>query len=148
VSGEPVTHAKICRVCKQDCSTRPRQKDKDGSYTCQACLDKSGKGRAPGSEQVAIDPGLAAALKGVDQAAMTACPNCGVLLKPSAVLCTGCGFDVEKGRALRTRVSIEKGGGGDKGPNAQRNKNIVVGIVAVLILAGAAVVILNQMGVL
>lgn len=32
--------AKVCVVCKQDCSKRPRIKDPQGRYTCQACADK------------------------------------------------------------------------------------------------------------
>ncbi len=151
MSNEPASAAKVCKVCKQDCSNRPRQRDKEGRYTCQDCLDKLAKakgGSKPVGEQSALDPGLAAALKGVDQTAMTACPNCGVLLKPGAVLCTGCGYDLEKGRPLRTRLSVEKGAAGPAdAATAKRNKNIVVGIVAIVVLGGATYMILNQMGI-
>lgn len=30
---------KVCTVCREDCSTRERTKDKQGRYTCKACLD-------------------------------------------------------------------------------------------------------------
>ncbi|MGH7132421.1 MAG: hypothetical protein ACREJO_10800 [Phycisphaerales bacterium] len=32
--------AKVCVVCKQDCSNRPRNKDEQGRYTCQDCAKK------------------------------------------------------------------------------------------------------------
>ena len=32
--------AKVCIVCKQDCSARPRNKDEQGRYTCQDCAKK------------------------------------------------------------------------------------------------------------
>lgn len=130
MSNEPAPAAKVCRVCKQDCSNRPRQRDKEGRYTCQDCLDKLAKakgGAKPGVEQPALDPGLAAALAGVDQAAMTPCSNCGILLKPDAVLCTACGFDISKGRATRTRVqelSSRERSAVEKTPKARSGVNI------------------------
>lgn len=39
MAGEAVA-AKVCVVCKQDCSKRPRIKDPQGRYTCQTCADK------------------------------------------------------------------------------------------------------------
>lgn len=35
--------AKICVRCNEDCSTKPRVKDKSGRYMCQACVDASGE---------------------------------------------------------------------------------------------------------
>lgn len=32
--------AKVCIVCRQDCSNRPRNKDEQGRYTCQDCAKK------------------------------------------------------------------------------------------------------------
>lgn len=111
--------AKTCVVCKQDCSGRPRQKDDQGRYTCQSCLDKQAKsqprtgtpakagapaGPAPTTKQPQGDPALAAALAGVDQTAMTPCPNCAVLQVPGAVVCTSCGFDFQREKPIRTRV--------------------------------------------
>ncbi len=102
--------AKVCRVCNQDVSKKPRQKDAQGRYVCQECLDKAktrdgNAGRAAASADAnGVDPGLAAALAGVDQTAMSPCPGCGTLLKPDAALCTNCGFDLSKGKAIKTRV--------------------------------------------
>jgi hypothetical protein len=130
VSNETAPAAKVCQVCKQDCSARPRQKDAQGRYTCKECLDKAAARRASPKAQSAapeVDPGLAAALAGVDQAAMTPCSNCGILLKPDAVLCTACGFDISKGRATRTRVqelSSRERGAVEKAPMARSGVNI------------------------
>lgn len=115
MSTEPASSTKVCIICHQDCSNRPRQKDGQGRYVCQDCLNKAKQqgakekmaapaAKAPPRSEAPIDPGLAAALADVDQGAMEPCPNCAVLLKPGAVLCTSCGFDIEKGKAVRTRV--------------------------------------------
>lgn len=48
--------AKICVVCKQDCSKKPRIKDPQGRYTCQACADK----RAAKQQVAAVPAGAAA----------------------------------------------------------------------------------------
>lgn len=74
-SGEravaPVS-SKVCTVCREDCSTRERTKDKQGRYTCKACLDAhkqrvesaraqaQAAGAAPG--QVVVKPEAARSL--------------------------------------------------------------------------------------
>ena len=37
---QPAVSAKVCVLCKRDCSTRPRQKDAKGRYQCKDCIDK------------------------------------------------------------------------------------------------------------
>lgn len=155
MAGE--AEGKICVVCKQDCSGRPRQKDEQGRYTCQNCLDKQPKVGAPvkkgaaagsvsGTKQSQGDASLAAALAGVDQNSMTPCPNCAVLLEPGAVVCTSCGFDFQREKPIRTRVeelsARERGAqsasskGGNSGFKLQPKY-----LLAVLLLAGAAYVV-------
>jgi len=132
VSNEPTSAAKTCIVCHQDCSNRPRQKDGQGRYVCQDCLNKAAVKGAPAkmpAPDKGLDPGLAAALAGVDQGAMAPCPNCGILLKAEAVLCTSCGFDLGKGRATKTRVqnlSARERNAVEKTAKVRRSVNISV----------------------
>lgn len=150
--------AKICVVCKQDCSGRPRQKDDQGRYTCQSCLDKHAKsqpkapapakggapaGTAPAAKQSPGDPALAAALAGVDQTAMTPCPNCAVLQAPGAVVCTSCGFDFQREKPIRTRVenlsAKERNASGDPSKGGMAGfKFQPKHLLVVLLLAAAA----------
>lgn len=113
MAGPQSASAKVCQICKEDCSSRPRQKDAQGRYTCKECADKFPKAKSESTPAKTAKPkpapvadALAVALAGVDQASMTPCPNCAVLLKPGSVLCTACGFDIEKSKPIRTRVEI------------------------------------------
>lgn len=52
------------------------------------------------------------------------CGGCGFLLKPDAVVCTSCGFNVKTGQALRTKVVAapkEKASRADTGDSPRRN---------------------------
>ncbi|MBN1344803.1 MAG: hypothetical protein JXQ73_19070 [Phycisphaerae bacterium] len=46
MSGEPSRPGKVCRICGQDCSGRPRTKDRKGNYYCKACYDRAVKERS------------------------------------------------------------------------------------------------------
>jgi hypothetical protein len=125
------TPAKICQVCKQDCSAKPRTKDANGLYFCNECLAaqkaQAAKGAAGGAAQPAARPvpqttaraptfkaeatesapdyvwgGSSSAAKGEP------CPSCASFLKQGALICTQCGFNTAAGRRLQTRISKEK----------------------------------------
>ncbi len=116
--------AKICVFCGQDCAGKPRAKDKQGRYVCKPCLKKrqlekdaepaQSEGAydvapAPSAEPKSGDPLLAAMLdERVSQAGHAACPECGTLMRPGAVMCVTCGYNAERGKSLKTRVMTEK----------------------------------------
>ena len=51
-----VTTAKVCVLCGQDCSSRPRTKNPEGQYACNACLEAKRKANA--AARVRTEPRL------------------------------------------------------------------------------------------
>lgn len=120
------TVAKSCAFCGIDVSGKPRTKDAQGRYACADCVKKAtavkaradaaakgidiAKANTPPNKLIEVQKtedvtdvldGLIA--KSAAQSG-TACPQCGRLIPTNGVLCTGCGFNKDTGKALRTRV--------------------------------------------
>jgi hypothetical protein len=113
---------KTCRICNQDCSSKPRVRDPEGNYYCRACLEeRKAEQAAAAAAQGALDPfeaGALAADEGYELADLmgdvgpgagaTACPQCGNEMRAGSALCVHCGYDPAKGKSLRTAVSVER----------------------------------------
>jgi len=117
---------KICIWCKQDCSTKPRQKDKQGRYLCQECVKPYLDAMKPKpsadvahldseGSTIPLEPAPAGGGGGMgellaQQVAKVSdtCPSCSRPMSSGAVICTHCGFSTESGRQLRSRVSVQK----------------------------------------
>lgn len=118
---------KICGICHQDCSDRPRVKDQRGRYFCKACAaahaGRAAPAPAPASQPVAqadtqpdehpyalddADPGSSPLpielLDHVERS--TPCPACMHSMPPGAKVCVACGYHVEKG--IQSSTQIEK----------------------------------------
>lgn len=113
---------KICTVCGQDCSTKPRTKDAQGRYVCKECMQRAqsaqlakqdaskpkaaGAAGAAAGASAAGDQGDNAFLLDIIEApkvreGQKPCPACGKGINEGAVLCTSCGFNLKTGeRAL------------------------------------------------
>lgn len=96
--------AKICRICKHDCSAVRRVKDRAGNYVCQPCLDaRSGTTRADSGQDsipaVPDDGGIIPIdLEGIPLPGTNElCPGCGMPSSSNAVVCLGCGFNRRTG---------------------------------------------------
>jgi uncharacterized Zn finger protein (UPF0148 family) len=126
---------KICGFCAQDCSARPRIKDKEGRYFCKSCVeqreaevaDAQAKAQAvvarppavtrPASPVAAtVRPATPAAMEeddavmlslveGSTQVETVACPSCGAPIAMGAVVCMGCGYNTKTGKAGGTAVA-------------------------------------------
>jgi hypothetical protein len=105
--------AKICVVCRKDCSTRPRTKDPQGRYTCRACFDaiqeqQRAAAIAPEGELHLNDLASLAQAEAAATAAIpsarSACGGCGRPLLPDAAICTACGYNLHSGQTVGTRV--------------------------------------------
>lgn len=105
--------AKVCSMCGQDVSGKPRSKDAQGRYVCAECM----KGKAPAAKAApktekagsGEDNAFLLDLGGPSAAAnVELCPGCQRQLKVGAKICTLCGFNVAEGRALKTRISKDK----------------------------------------
>ncbi|MCG3123472.1 MAG: hypothetical protein GIKADHBN_01891 [Phycisphaerales bacterium] len=77
--AESVPAGKICIVCKQDCSRKPRTKDAHGRYICGPCESaavarrkspQTGVGEAPRTAAPAVEEDEPFELEGFDPAAM------------------------------------------------------------------------------
>ncbi len=132
--SQPQGPAKICSVCHEDCSRKPREKDAQGRYTCGPCAEKlRAKAAARPTATPAPPPPPAAAappddgpllLEGLDAASMAdllraeagAAPVAPVALPDVAAApgqdsgpsrkCPKCGYDL---RGLKGKVCPECG---------------------------------------
>ncbi len=117
---------KICVICGEDCSRRPRTKDPKGRYYCNACYEaaragasgaaaKSGPVDSPDDvfalgkdDNMALDmleeiaPAQPAAA--ADGPAVLPCPGCGVATPAGTVLCTSCGYNLQTGRSAKVKT--------------------------------------------
>ncbi len=103
---------KICVICKQDVSGKPRTKDQHGRYACKACLTARDAAQAretplhAGHEDASAPADVGAyGVEGADDpmanllaqeaAASTGvpCPRCSRALPEGATTCAACGFD-------------------------------------------------------
>lgn len=131
---------KVCLICKQDCTGRPRTKDDKGRYICQECIDKYGP------EKVAriiadtdaftkpFDDGIDLAAAAAAEAKTTpaeltpdqSCPKCANFMQSSARICMHCGFDRQEKRVIRTKVQKAKADPGEKVSVGEASKAAVV----------------------
>jgi hypothetical protein len=141
MSSQEQLPGKVCVVCGQDCSGRPRVKDPRGRYYCRECYDEAARKRKaksqaqkpapppPPDEPVDAelipddedaDIGLFGELSSSEQGAAAAqvqeypCPSCGNPIPAGAVLCMRCGYNRQLGTRMGapTVAQAEPSGGG------------------------------------
>jgi hypothetical protein len=115
---------KVCGICGEDCSDRPRVKDAKGRYFCKACaMDKVAQPEKPAAPAASTgddgdpysldeaDPGAAPLpIEMLDYAEQgTQCPGCMRTMPAGAKVCVSCGYNVEKG--IQSSTLVEKSGG-------------------------------------
>jgi hypothetical protein len=115
--------AKVCILCKQDCSKKPRLRDPQGRYTCEACANEAEAKAAAKKSATAPpppppdpeEPDLSYALEEEQKVAAplaadtASCMGCGVLMPPGALICTHCGFDTRTGAPTKTSKKEKRG---------------------------------------
>ncbi len=119
-SGPAMTGEKICVLCNQDVSGKPRTKDRQGRYACRACLDKRAA-TMPATEIAAPPDHAEDAIAMSDEGGGwslenelvagptgTPCPQCNGNMTSGAVLCTTCGYNAATGGLSSTRIEKEK----------------------------------------
>jgi hypothetical protein len=105
--------AKICVLCGQDCSKRPRTKDQQGRYTCDECLTRAKAARPAAVAPAAPPPPIVEddgplAIVEDDTPPMRPsmpCPTCARPLAADVMICVGCGFNRATGEKLGTSTS-------------------------------------------
>ncbi len=132
-SDATVPAPKICSICGQDCSGRPRTKDKRGRYYCRACYErakarlavrKGGEGAGSAAAGGAADPavGVVFSSEGAENPqAVTdfimlessapvlrsqggACPHCAQPMSIGWIRCDHCGYDKRTGEVFKAGV--------------------------------------------
>ncbi len=117
--------SKICGICGEDCSDRPRVKDRHGRYYCKGCAserarthDDAAPGVAAGAAGGAVGAAAAAALPDdpdtfeLDNTEPTRnCPMCFRSMPRDAKICVSCGYDPAKGIQSSTKI-VKKAGKG------------------------------------
>lgn len=112
---------KICVLCSKSCAGMPRIKNERGQYAHKACVDaKSNAQPAPVEEDNLYDDDLGGMDDllddiGVEEEAFgesaMACPGCGQRMADGTVVCMGCGYNTQSGKAMSTK---SKSSGGSK----------------------------------
>lgn len=113
--------AKICAVCGEDCSDRPRVKDRAGRYYCKPCEVKRaaetvvavGSASTTSTTLLAVDDAEGVIpIEEAHVAAEKACPVCMLRISADAVVCVHCGYDERKGIQSSTLVEGKRAGDG------------------------------------
>lgn len=129
---------KICVICGQDCAGQPRTKDAKGRYYHTGCYEEAKRAMEarkaaeaaaarpppppPPKEEVydvlgaAVDemapsPGAPApaGAPSMGIGAARVCPNCGGALAADALICTGCGYNLQTGKQLKSKKRKARG---------------------------------------
>lgn len=145
---------KICIICGEDCSARPRLKDSGGQYACQACVEakkrQAAKAKAPMPKVTAAPAAVAPVADGGigfsmddylgDATAVASadpgshCPSCGAAKPADAIVCMQCGFDSASGKAMSTKVRKAKVKKDRRAPRVSGGTIFVLAIVGMLVL--------------
>jgi len=113
--------AKVCVVCGEDCANRQRTKDNKGRYYCQPCYEKA---RHDVQKKVAAPLKIPKAparpipdstfnpfdemLESTQRTSGRTCGSCGNPIAEDAIICLGCGFNIETGSKLGVKVEKPK----------------------------------------
>ncbi len=124
--------AKVCRVCSEDCSDRPRTKDRAGNYYCKGCYEQATQKKKQVKAPKPVPPPLADAQDDSlgllsdlaahqasappNEANADTCEHCNEPLPKGAALCMNCGFNRQTGQRVLAAASptakAPRGGGG------------------------------------
>ena len=117
---------KICVICRDDCSDRPRTKDSKGRYYCKPCYERAlkryqeKKAAAARRQRQQPAPEVRADLIGLEDDVAAAdqptqapapgavCPSCDRPLPSDSKICVECGINVETGRSIVTSRGLDE----------------------------------------
>ncbi len=118
---------KVCVICGLSCVGQPRVRNEKGQYAHQACarISAASSPEAPEDADDSEDEGLLGSMLDDLPAAPPAgsgnlrqgCPGCGVALGAGVVVCTSCGFNLQTGKGLKTKVG--------KAPSTRERRSIL-----------------------
>ncbi|MCC5822066.1 MAG: hypothetical protein LAT64_11720 [Phycisphaerales bacterium] len=112
----PDDAAKVCVLCGKSCAGQPRIKNGKGQYAHRACAEATRREPEPTPPEDDLMGALLDDIEPVLEPAAgpnglrAGCPGCGRGVAAGAVICTGCGFNLQTGKGLKTKVSEIKPG--------------------------------------
>ena len=136
--SEELSTSKICVVCSEDCSSRPRVKDKKGQYYCRQCYQDAVQRKRVQAAPVKPPPPPpppqseddddqfdlladlaehAASAPSVEQEG-SECPSCRKPMAAQAIVCTECGFNRKLGRQM-SPAAVAKAPAAKSAPRAK-----------------------------
>lgn len=153
---------KVCAICGEDCSNKPRTKDSKGRYYCKPCHERALRAKTKPEpkaatvrpmpppkprreEPVSLLDDLIPDAAPVAAAGSRMCANCGSAIASDAIICLNCGFNTQTGHKLDVSVQKPKrdfsGAANILGANGPMFAGVgALAIYAVMALAG------NSMG--
>ncbi|MFU8828341.1 MAG: hypothetical protein ACNA8P_02800 [Phycisphaerales bacterium] len=107
---------KICRFCRSDVAGKPRIKDKKGRYACQPCFERvkatqsasrvatASTLKDSGEIGLEVEGGMIELEDSPKNEGGLFCPECGMAVERSSVLCVHCGYSPGEGKRLQTEI--------------------------------------------
>jgi hypothetical protein len=122
LAGEAQSGGKICAACGADVAGKARVRDSAGNYRCRgACetapirpVQRPPRAPKPAPKPAPADEVMDALLAGSPMIGAGACPACGRAMPKGAAICTSCGHDTRGGKAIKTKVEVEKAAKGER----------------------------------
>ena len=122
---------KICCICGEDCSGKPRIKDSSGNYACKACAaaysskqtkpssQAEPKAPRPQRDTEPVDADVDAALWAdladptaniasqaeIGEGGLPMCPSCKSSVGSGQTICLTCGKNLSSGKSVRTQIT-------------------------------------------
>lgn len=126
---------KICVKCSVDVAAKPRMKDSKGRYYCKPCFEQVQQrsvSNAPRPAQLRAEAPISLIDQLIDAApqhvATMQCPQCKSTIEAAAVICIGCGLNLQSGVRAQPRVLPQ--------PSARTTVKawpIVIGVVSLVL---------------
>ncbi len=104
-SNAAATAGKTCIYCGEDCSTRPRVRDQQGRYACQACVKAASlqwESQGALSDEVNPEILLAPEPELPPEVVRVDCPICLREIRPPETRCERCNYDSKVGLTPET----------------------------------------------
>lgn len=148
--------AKVCSICGQDCSNRPRVKSPEGVYACQACHDASKRTSATkrveqtrtsiSSDDIDLRSAVAVESRAISEGGPErSCPQCQSFMSIDQRVCVKCGYNRASNRKVSTRVTKEAAGA-DAALSRKRRANAMAIWIPIVVFTSLTVITLTLGG--
>lgn len=141
---------KVCQICGQDCSHKPRAKDANGRYVCKECMERAKDAKlareapppVPAAKKLELPEEANSYVLDIPEKplekGMVPCASCGKPKREDAVLCVQCGYDSRKNERRHVKVLKPEMLKGERG---RRQSRVYIGpemltVVSMCVITG------------